>query len=150
MWYSLDNPGIKLNDEQLKEEILSRGNWVSIIDGPSGCGKTRLVNSLNSEGTVVMSCRRIVEGLVSYIRKDGMRNDFIRLIEEIPCETFCLEDADWSLQNKESMQETVGLCLLHMTENRRVIVTGINIENRCGRLLYYLKRWMYAYYRFCE
>ena len=134
----------------LTQRILTGDCRLIFLEGPSGSGKTALLRRLPPEKTDFLSMEAYREGMIAALRT-GAENpigDFLTaLLEQHPKEVLCLEDVDLELQGKFSTQVSFARQLQELARSRRVVVTGIRLDQRCPELFTALDPAGYEYYQ---
>ncbi|MBO4330552.1 MAG: hypothetical protein J5827_00585 [Oscillospiraceae bacterium] len=137
----------RLEKEQLKERIVKGAPGIFFIDGPTGCGKTRFMKELRSEGAAVTPFCDLLEEYTDNTLKGVSAEEFAAELERrSPGGMIGLEDIDICLMGKKYTQTETAALLVRLSAARRVVVTGIEIDLRCGELFGCLKSREYGYY----
>ena len=151
MWQSINDEKVKYNNEQLEREILLNWKQIFFLDGPSRCGKTYFLKHLNSENTLMLPLCNVIEELIEYIkRREPLQKYYNDMDRRFACKILCLEDIDLSLAGKASTQKEIAYLLKRLSQNRKIILTGIQIDQRCGGLLRSLGTTNFDYFRYVE
>ena len=151
MWQSTNGEKAYYNDEQLEMEILSSWRRIFFIDGPSRCGKTHFLKHLNSGGVVISPFCVVLKELVEHLKQKGSLQQYSNAMEQrADCKLLGLEDIDIDLAGRPSTQEEIARLLDRLSQNRRIILTGIQIDKRCPYLLAALGENAYEYIRFVD
>lgn len=136
-------------DIQLETEILQCWERIIFLDGPTGCGKTRFLKGLQAEGVLIVPMQELLETLIGCLQQNKARADIYRAIDAAyPCKILCLEDIDLSLAGKPATQEEVAIMLRRLSDTRKIILTGISLQDRCSVLLDRIGEVSFKYFDF--
>lgn len=136
MWI-LDNDGT-VSQEELRNKILSSKSihTVYILDGPTRCGKTYFLKNLPQERTIISGFHLLYEQLIDSLRQGtGAYQESKRqliLNYRSKAEILCFEDIDMALSGRPNTQEEFARIICEMSEFKVVILTGIEIKERCS------------------
>ncbi len=70
--------------------------------------------------------------------------------QRFACRILGFEDVDVSLAGKSATQKEIACILNRLSRNRKIIITGIQIDKRCSSLLRSLGAANYEYFRYVE
>ena len=139
------------DNAQLEKSIKKRRKRIFFLDGPTRCGKTNFLKHLKSDNVVIISFQILLEEMLKeLLRDDNYRECFETLDQRLNCAILCLEDIDISLKGKIYTQRITADLFDCLSEGRKIIITGIQIEKRCGELLSSLGKEKFDYFRFSE
>lgn len=106
---------------------------------------------LECEEKIISPFFVITEGLYDCCGKNGSTMEYTaKLSEEFKCRVLGLEDIDVDLNGKHVTQKFVAELLTLFAESRTVLLTGIDLEDRCGDLMKTIGENKYEYFRFLQ
>ena len=102
---------------------------------------------MKPEGVYISPFCEVLEELLEYLKRDESLEKYYTEIEQrFYCGILGLEDIDYSLAGKELTQKLIADLLNRLSLTRKIILTGIEIDKRCGDLLSSIGASNYEYY----
>ena len=151
MWHCNNDQFVKYDDIHLEYEILLSWKRVFFLDGPTRCGKTHFLNHMFSSNVIVSPYCIVQETLYDFLNKKKALESFYEEIDRnFPCRILAFEDIDISLVGRDATQTEIAVLFNRLIKERKLILTGIDIDRRCMRLLSSLGSDKFEYFRYIK
>ena len=137
------------DDRELMQAMTASRKKILFLDGPSGSGKTALLKNADVPDMEIVPFRIVTENLAEALCAGKELERFYEDMDRFfPSGTLALEDADICLRGRSTTQKEIARLLELLSGKRKIILTGIKIDERCESLLDSLGEDSYDYYRF--
>lgn len=151
MWYNTVEPDEPLENARLEKDILASRYPIVIISGPSWCGKSSFLKGLKKYGAQILSMSEVLDNLIALLEADSDVS-FTDVMDERLQDSriICIDDADLTLWGKVYTQRKLAEWIRHLSATRKVILSGIDVSERCSELLACIPSEKTVYYRYAK